>query len=291
MDYIINELSLTGQFPDIDTFAENGLKKMVELLKEIRRLGFSTILKKSDLYSVNICANTTLHDLNTSKASAFSDRWRALRSMLAYMQNDPYWDYNPKQDMSKKYLLLENGKDIDVSCSSVSEVSERKDTLLLSFTSEEYNSISLVVKREDCDLPNSISNVLDVSQLRDLLFNTGLLNVKEYFENKFSAKFSFRELDPHNGFGLIDQNNVSLFLSTFANFEHMTWQQIRTSDGLDYKPFKKSKQTKGFFSKEYWDKGIKKFRVNQKIRCFGYESGDMFHVLRFDLDHILSDYG
>ena len=45
------------------------------------------------------------------------------------------------------------------------------------------------------------------------------------------------------------------------------------------------------FSTELWAKGIHKFRVSQEIRCFGYREGDKFHLLRIDLDHVLSDKG
>lgn len=36
---------------------------------------------------------------------------------------------------------------------------------------------------------------------------------------------------------------------------------------------------------------IFKFRVSEKIRCFGYREKDTFFVLRIDLEHKLSDKG
>ena len=46
-----------------------------------------------------------------------------------------------------------------------------------------------------------------------------------------------------------------------------------------------------YFSLEDWDKGVKKFRISQEIRCFGYVLENVFYVRRIDLDHILSDKG
>ena len=70
----------------------------------------------------------------------------------------------------------------------------------------------------------------------------------------------------------------------------MTYRQIPAlekrirSDG-------KNKKSKRYFSDEQWKKGIKKFRITQRNRCFGYVNNGIFYVLRFDLDHELSDVG
>lgn len=82
-----------------------------------------------------------------------------------------------------------------------------------------------------------------------------------------------------------------MFKSTFGKFESLSWQQIATDDGLDYKEFSKNKKTSAYFSDDEWCYGIHKFRIDQKIRCFGNTINGIFHVLRFDLDHKLSDLG
>lgn len=50
-------------------------------------------------------------------------------------------------------------------------------------------------------------------------------------------------------------------------------------------------QYANFGSLHLWKKGIKKFRITQRNRCFGYVENGVFYVLRFDLDHELSDVG
>ena len=69
------------------------------------------------------------------------------------------------------------------------------------------------------------------------------------------------------------------------------WIAIATDKGLDYKTYNKNKKSKRYFSDEQWKKGIKKFRITQRNRCFGYVNNGIFYVLRFDLDHELSDVG
>ena len=77
----------------------------------------------------------------------------------------------------------------------------------------------------------------------------------------------------------------------FKKFETLTWNQIMVDDALDYKEFHKNRNTRVFFTKEQWEKTIRKFRVNDKIRCFGYQLNNKFYVLRLDLEHRLSDLG
>ena len=90
---------------------------------------------------------------------------------------------------------------------------------------------------------------------------------------------------------MISLQNANEFVSSFRNFDQKHWQDIIVDDGLDYKEFHKNKRTKKYFDEYYWGKGIFKFRVSQRIRVFGYRELDTFFVLRFDIDHKLSDLG
>ena len=51
------------------------------------------------------------------------------------------------------------------------------------------------------------------------------------------------------------------------------------------------KKSKRYFSDNLWKKGIKKIKITQRNRCFGYVDNGIFYVLRVDLDHELSDVG
>ena len=73
----------------------------------------------------------------------------------------------------------------------------------------------------------------------------------------------------------------------------MSWDNIMSSDGLEYKKYNKpNKRKKGWFREgTYKNTDIYKFRVTQEYRCFGYRTGDEFFVLRFEIDHSISDNG
>lgn len=290
MEYIINELSLDGQYRDVNDFAENALQPLVSILKKLREYGIAVVLKKSDFFTAKVCPNIQLFEINQRYSSKLSDQYRSLRSQLAAAQTEPYWDECPTQDMGTTYLMLDGENVVDVSRSSVSEAKERGD-ILLSFPSEYYDTDILHVYRKDEEKPTSVNNVTSLNQLHDLLFRLGALNKETYFPQKFAQKFDFSELRERFGFNLINERNISVFLSAFRDFERMTWQQIRTSDGFDYKKFNKNRNTKDFFTDSEWEKEIFKFRVDQEIRCFGYEQNNVFHLLRIDLDHVLSDLG
>jgi len=57
------------------------------------------------------------------------------------------------------------------------------------------------------------------------------------------------------------------------------------------KTYNKNKKSKRYFSDDLWKKGIKKFRITKRNRCFGYLENGIFYVLRFDFEHELSDVG
>jgi len=290
MEYIINELSIDGQYQNINDFANHALTPLAAILKQLRELDATVVLKKSDLFNAEICPGIHFYEINGRYSSELGDKFRSLRSHLAAVQTEPYWDEQPVQDMAATYLMVDGNDVVDVSCSSVAEAKERQD-ILLSFPSTRYTKDALEVCRKDETKYSSVHNVASIDSLHELLFRMGALDKSKYFSQKFCEKLNFEELKERFGFNLISERNISVFLSAFRDFERMTWQQIRTSDGLDYKKFHCNRNTKSYFTDEEWKKGIFKFRVNQEIRCFGYEQENVFHVLRIDLDHVLSDLG
>ncbi|MEA1956038.1 MAG: hypothetical protein U9N02_06050, partial [Campylobacterota bacterium] len=66
------------------------------------------------------------------------------------------------------------------------------------------------------------------------------------------------------------------------------------SDGLEYKQYNKPKKlkTKGWFRNGlYKNIDIYKFRVTQEYRCFGFRKDNRFYVLRFEINHEISNNG
>jgi hypothetical protein len=118
------------------------------------------------------------------------------------------------------------------------------------------------------------------------------LSLKKYITTHFGeGKLDFSLIDDTHGFSLIDNENQNEFIDSFRKFEELNRNAIATDKGLDYKTYNKNKKSKRYFSDNLWKKGIKKFKITQRNRCFGYVDNGIFYVLRFDLDHELSDVG
>lgn len=140
-------------------------------------------------------------------------------------------------------------------------------------------------------MTDCVQNVWKENQLGDALFKCGGISFESYCKSNKFSKLNFDRLDAKNGFNLISCGNRDFFKSAFEKFENLSWQQIVTDGGLDYKEFDKNKKTSAYFSNDEWRKNIYKFRVDQRIRCFGNNVKGVFYVLRFDLEHKLSDLG
>jgi hypothetical protein len=87
------------------------------------------------------------------------------------------------------------------------------------------------------------------------------------------------------GFSGIQSTEQSLFVDTFRKFDNLTWEQIHTDRGLNYKEYH------GTIGVSYQNIRTYKFRVSQKSRCHGYREKESFIVIGFETDHKLSDQG
>lgn len=120
------------------------------------------------------------------------------------------------------------------------------------------------------------------------------LNIEplEYCLRKFKdSNLNFSLLEDTHGFNILSIYQQKKFLSTFHIFSQMSWDDILKSSankkGLNYKSY----DGDCFKNTEYSKKNIFKFRTSQKYRCFGYRDKDVFFVLRFEIDHKISDNG
>lgn len=289
MEFILNELSLNGQFSDMNDFSENGVRPLSEVLSEIRVLKDIKLLKKSDFNLAKVTATKSFHEIIFSQETRCNDRMRRMKGILASLENNPFWDENPIQKTTGYKRVTEMDIE-DVSGSGVAEAYER-EACLVSFCHSGYETSPVKVKSLADDKTKEIENIHKSGQATDVLYNAGESTVEEYIKSRFKSKLDFSQIDPDNGFNLIDNQNESTFISCFTNFENKTWQQIMTDDALDYKQFSYNRKTRRFFDDSQWSVGIHKFRIDSEKRCFGYREGELFHVLRFDLNHKLSDLG
>ena len=221
----------------------------------------------------------------TAPEARIIDEAKRYKSTLARAICNPFWDDAPQQDSNAHYLADE----ADVSGSSVAEATARA-VCLLSFIRSLYEKHPVVVTKDGVAIP--VGNIWKEKQLYSILFERGELPLKKYIITRFSGgKLDFSLVDDTHGFSLIDNENQNEFIDSFRKFEELDWNAIATDKGLDYKTYNKNKKSKRYFSDEQWKKGIKKFRITQRNRCFGYVDNGIFYVLRFDLDHELSDVG
>ena len=292
MDFIINELSVSGQYSSLENLINHGLIPLSSVLTTIRKYGFNSVLKKSDFWSIPLLPNQTFHELCFSPIARTNDAIRKIKSQIASLQNEPFWDLNSEQKTNTNYYHEKDGNRNPINNSGIAESYERQDCLI-SFCEGGYNYSLLNVEAvcnqtTDC---RKVSNVWNTDILLDVLFKKNILDIPQFIKGKFKQKLDFEEVSTSYGLNLVDATNYSTFYKSFQEFERMTWQQIKTSDAFDYKEFKKNKKTRDYFSDDQWAKGIHKFRIDQKFRCFGYVNNQIFHVLRIDLSHKLSNKG
>lgn len=290
MDFIINELSVKGQYSSLEGLISQGLMPLSSVLTAIRKYGFTSVLKKTDFWNIQLLPGKNLNELCFS--SSARDAIRKIKNQIASLQNEPFWDLNSKQKTNTNYYHEKDGNRNPINNSGIAESYERQDCLI-SFCDGGYNYSLLNVEAvcnqtTDC---RKVSNVWNTDILLDVLFTKKILDIPQFIKGKFKQKLNFEEVSTSHGLNLINATNYNTFYKSFQEFERMTWQQIKTSDAFDYKEFKKNKKTRDYFSDDQWVKGIHKFRIDEKLRCFGYVNNQIFHVLRIDLSHKLSNKG
>lgn len=270
------------------------MKPLLGVIKTLSSFGVNDILKKSSFYDSEVTGTLKLYELTKSR---MSPEVLAVCSQLSRMQGEPFWDVKSSQAEGIRYFLQRSGKgettvEEDVTASGVAEAYARKGCLI-SFRDDGYEGTSENVRREDeVDYPETgVTNLHDKEETEQFLFESGQIDYQGYIKSRYCVKLMYDELSANHGLNLVNSANFRQFFASFKDFEEYSWQQIITSDGFDYKEFKNNKNTRSYFSTELWAKGIHKFRVSQEIRCFGYREGDIFHLLRIDLDHVLSDKG
>ncbi|HCW08365.1 MAG TPA: hypothetical protein DGG95_13475 [Cytophagales bacterium] len=278
MQILFNELSLVGQFDNQDVFIRSGLLPFVGVLKEMQ--GFSTLLlKKSDVWGHKITPSDTLHSFLVNNAFRTSDEVRRLKSAIAHLTKEPFWDSDTKQDLDSTYFL----DGVDIWGSSPAEACER-DKVVVSFVLSWASSDPLNTIRNGVNVP--LLNLTGSGKLTGFLWSNKRISFESYLKARFSGgKLDFSQVDEKVDFTSIQPTEQSLFIDTFRKFEELTWDQIYSDNGLDYKEYHEIIDIRHRSRKTY------KFRASQKFRCHGYRQKDSFIVIRFETDHKLSDRG
>jgi hypothetical protein len=279
MEVLINELSLHGQYTDEEQFIDSGVIPFISVFKELDR-DRDVVYRKHDLYTYKITSAKSLHEFLISQKAKISDATRRLKSLLSgFILDEPYWENNQKHSPDSSYLFM----DIEVCGYSLAEACER-DKIIMSFHSENFNSTKIHVCKIDSE-GIILDNLFDKGHCNELNWARNNIGVEEYCINRFKgSKLDFSQIDKTNGFSLLKKEDERLFIDGFRKFTELSWQQIGVDDALDYKPYPDNDN----IFKNVPHK-IHKFRTSRKYRCFGYVDNGKFYVLRFDLEHRLSD--
>lgn len=286
MDKIyLNELSLDGQFEDLDDFLDACIPFM-KCLKFLKENG-KTIYKHSTFFRQKITNEMMLNDLRGIRG----DRVRRLKSLLlATTDNPPYWDDEGEfvQDLAAEYRL--NGEDVTVT--SIAEAAET-DSNLLSFQHSKYSDCLLDIWKNEKPL-RMLRSAVSLGYLSEALWEKSQIDVYTYLNARyFGTRLDFSQLEEQYGFGDFEKEEFRDCLQAFDKFvERESWEDIVSDRGLYYKKYSPSSSDQNWFKHErYQNKEIYKFRCGNPKRCFGYRENDVFYVLRMERDHKISDYG
>ena len=280
MDVLINELSLTGQYNTVLEFIETGaLKKFNLLLNEMRYLE-ADLYKNNEFYASLITKDISIYNFFTAPISREYDEIRKMKSSLSYLFKEPYWENNQRHS-SDTYYLFNN---TCVTGKSLAEACER-DKIIVSFLHQDFSDNFISILKENNEI--ILDNLFNEDDYINLAWNRRDINCETYCKLKFNnTKLDFSKIEQDESFCLLNENDELLFIDGFRKFSELSWQQITEDDGLKYKNYNDRKK---FFKK--YNKEIKKFRISELYRCFGYAEQGKFYVLLFDLEHKYSDFG
>ena len=283
MEVLINELSLNGQFLSKHKFLDN-LQNILHIIKLIEKLEFN-LLKHHSLYSSQITMSETFIQITQSR----DDRIRKLKSSLLKLSDQPpFWNETQRHNCHDSYTYNTN----NICNTSLAESCER-DKMILSFIHSDFSQVDLLVQKNNTNI--DIYNIIDKDQFLEYLLSNSQIEPLTYCQLKFeNSNLNFSKIENRYEFdSLVTQEQIEAFILAFDGFSKMSWEDIIKSDSLEYKQYSKpKKKKKGWFRDGlYKNTDIYKFRVTQTYRCFGYREKDKFFVLRFEIDHKISDKG
>jgi hypothetical protein len=189
------------------------------------------------------------------------------------LDQPPYWEDKAKHSANSVYLF--NGKNV---CGfSLAEACER-DKIVISFNHEDFKSIQLLIFKDGDEV--QLDNLFEYGHYTQISYQRNLITFEEYCRKVFlMSKLDFTKIDAKKGFSLVLKDDEPSFYNGLRKFSELSWVQIFNDFGFDYQEYKSGlNNIKG---KMY------EFKISGKYRCFGYPKGDVFFVLRFELEHKL----
>lgn len=292
MDLLLNEKSLTGQFPDALAFY-NTLPSFIECLKILEQFKIS-LHKSVSFYQSMITKELSVRELANRREQVpptERDKVREFKKKLYQLQaQEPFWDAQTEtvsQNLESCYFA--NGE--DVSATSVAEAAVRGGALL-SFQKEGYGDCVVTVEenQEQYQVPSAQSG----PYLAKVLYDGSMIETEDFLNYYYrGTKLRFDQMDKKLGTAVLELKELETAQEAFSRFCSESWDEIVKDRYFYYKQYQPSNQDNWFKNTEYQEKTIHKFRcgMHSQIRCFGYREGDFFYVLRMERDHSISDNG
>lgn len=287
MEILINEMSLNGQFNNMEEFVDVSLNKFVKIYTLLDKHNIQP-LKNYNFYDANITPNETFNFLLTLKdKNGVSDEVRKFKRIADKCINEPYWEidlqHNPEDEFKWCNKIISN--------TSLAEAYAR-DSPLISFIPSLFNSNFIEITNND--ISKKIVNFCDHLELAKHLYSKNKIAFHQLCNVIFKdSKLCFDKINIKQSFDLIlDKNDENEFLNSFNFFNELNWNDIlaqggkgKNKTGLAYEKY----HNQDYFKNYSAPTDVYKFRCSQKFRTFGYREGEVFYVLEFDLTHELSD--
>ncbi|MEA2098628.1 MAG: hypothetical protein U9P72_00690, partial [Campylobacterota bacterium] len=237
------------------------------------------LFKNHLFFSSQITSDNIFSDIVKSKDS----RIRKLKSYLLKLSNNPpFWNDTQIHDCNNSvyFYNLEN-----ICNSSLAESSQR-DKVILSFTHNKFLNEKIEIKKDE-DIIN-LFNLINCNHFLDYLYLIDKISPLNFCLNRYKkTNLDFTQLEEAYGFDILNAEQIQAYLNSFMKFSLMKWKDIDSDGGFQYKPYNGDI----FKNTKYSAEKIKKFRISQLYRCFGFRNDNIFYVLRFEIDHKISDKG
>lgn len=283
MDFILNEESLKGQFTDIESFLRS-LSANIRCFELIHKNRENTIYKIADFYKCHITAEERISDL---KKYHYSDQLLRFQIQLDQeIKTVPYWDENPRHDMSQRYLW--EGKDI--TATAIAEAAER-NVPLLSFALDSFMDQELSVMINDTG--HTLHSIYSPKYLAKNCFQQIGLSRSDQLKIRYEGtRIDCTFLEEKYGPEMLEEHEYQMLITSLDKFiNHTTWEDIDRDDGLRYKKYKPSDKDDWFRDSHFWRETIMKFRFSDVLRAYGYRHKERFRLLRLERDHKKSNKG
>ena len=171
MEFLVNELSIHGQFADIHAF-ESSLKRTLQIRERVRNKGLR-------LYCSRRLLTQPVYEHNQVNQVLMQPRYRTIRSqVLTWLSKEgPFWDMPPEHNFQDDYFFLAPDEDMLVTDSSLAEaafrVSHKTPCSTISFSPSNfgYSPIPISWHQETATQTVDVQNYWELQAVDDVLEN------------------------------------------------------------------------------------------------------------------------